>query len=261
MPRKKKSEATLAQVKMDRLKNHLSEVEQVIRNWISELSAPSPFDWSESLEAIKFETEKASMPVRLSVGERSSRLEVDQRGQWALRSRYTPPTEQDAITNHMLRKHLRKRAIWTNHAQWELRLKRITDLAPAARNKVSRLMQTHKGRWETTEDYEGTALEKALDLATGQEREEPYWQKPGFSHGVWYGDILIEKSVGPEEAEQVSSQHRQLAEEAAQSEEMLFLAEEWREVLKLKARMQESASKALKSSDILYPCQFCRRLW
>jgi hypothetical protein len=261
MPRKKRSEATLAQLKMDRLKNHLIEVERIIGGWVSELNAPSPFHWSESKEAIKFETEKAAMPVRLSLAGGSGLQKGDERSQWALQTRYAPPTEQDAVANHMLRKHLRKRAIWSNHAQWELTLKRVTELAPAASNKVSRLVEVHKGRWETTEDYEGTVMEKALDLATGQEREEPYWQKPGFSHGVWYGDILIEKSAGPEEVAQVASDHRQLIQQAAQSEEMLSVAVEWGEVLKLQARMKELASKTLKSSDILYPCQFCRRLW
>lgn len=53
MPRKKKSEATLAELRMDRLKKHLVEVEYIIRKWISELSAPSPFAWSESQEAAR----------------------------------------------------------------------------------------------------------------------------------------------------------------------------------------------------------------
>ncbi len=261
MPRKKKSAATLAQLKMDRLKNHLSEVEHIITNWIDELSILSPFSWSESREASKFETEKAAMPVRLSLTGGSGFQKEDQGGQWALQTLYMPPTEQDAVTNHMLRKHLRKRSIWTNHAQWERGLKRVSELAPAARNKLSQLAEAHRGGWETTEDYEGTALEKALDLAAGQERQEPYWQKPVFSHGVWLGDILIEKSAGPEEVQKVGSQHRQLIEEAAQSEEMRSVAIEWGNVLKLQGRMQELASKTLKSSDILYPCQFCRPLW
>ncbi len=261
MPRKKKSEATLAQLKMDRLKNHLSEVERVITNWIVELSLPSPFYWSESREASRFETEKAAMPIRLSIADSSGFQKEDQRSQRALQALYVPPTEQDAVTNHMLRKHLRKRSIWTIHTQWEQRLKRVTELAPAARNKLSQLAEKYKGHWEISEDYEGTALERALGLSAGQERPEPYWQKPGFSRGVWLGNILIEKSARPEEVEQVGSQHRQLVEEAAQSEEMRLMAIEWVEVLKLQGKMQELASKTLKSSDILYPCQFCRRLW
>jgi len=261
MPRKKKSEATLAQLKMDRLKNHLSEVEHVIKAWVSELDAPSPFHWLESKEAIKFEIEKAAMPVRLSLVAGSGLAKGDQRSHWTLQTRYMPPTEQDALTNHMLRKHLRKRAIWSNHAQWELALNIVTELAPAARNGVSRLMETHRGHWETTEDYEGTALQKALELAAGQEWEAVYSQKTGFSRGVWLGDILIEKSARPDEVKEVGSLHRQLVEQAAQSKEMVALAGKWREVLKLRDRMQELASKALKASDILYQCQFCRRLW
>ena len=65
MPRKKKYEDMLAEVRRERLNKHLSEVEQYIRQWISELAAPSPFVWSESEEAVEFETKQASMPVRL----------------------------------------------------------------------------------------------------------------------------------------------------------------------------------------------------
>ena len=261
MPRKKRSEATLAHLKMDRLKNHLSEVEHIIKAWVSELDAPSPFHWSESKEAIKFESENAAMPVRLLLAAGSGLVKGDESSHRALQTPYVPPTEQDAVTNHILRKHLRKRAIWSNHAKWELALNAVTELAPSARNKVSSLMETHRGRWETTEDYEGTALQKALELVAGQEWEAVYSQKTGFSRGVWSGDILIEKSARPDEVKEVSSLHRQLVEQAAQSKEMLALAEKWREVLKLGNRIQELASKALKASDILYPCQFCRRLW
>lgn len=261
MPRKKKSEATLAQLKLDRLKNHLNEVEHIVTTWLSELDAPSPFHWSESKEAIKFETENAEMPVRMSIAAGSGLVKVDQGSQGALETRYMLPTEQDPVTNHMLRKHLRKRIIWTYHTQWERTVNLVMELAPVARNMVSRLTETHRGRWETTEDYGGTALEKALELASGQEWEAVYSQKTGFSRGVWLGDILIEKSARPEEVQQVGDLHRALIEQATQSEEMVALAEKWRDVLRLKDSIQELTIKTLKSSDILYPCQFCRRLW
>jgi len=261
MPRTKKSETTLSQLKMERLKNHLSDVEHVITNWISELNLPNPFAWLESREAIKFETEKADMPVRVSLGGGSDIPRDDQRIQWALRTIYMPSTEQDPITNHILRKHLRKRSLWTYHTQWEQRLKHVTELAPAARDKLSQIVKPYKGNWDTTEDYEGIVLEKALELAIGQEGIGHYWQKPGFSSGVWLDDILIEKSAPTEEVKQVGSQHRKLVEEIAQSEEMRSVAVEWVEVIKLQDKMQQLAINTLKSSDILYQCKFCRRLW
>ena len=261
MPRTKKSDATLAQLKMDLLKNHLSYVEQVITKWITELNAPNPFGWLESREAIKFETEKADMPVRVSLEGDSGIPRVDQRIQWALQTTYMPSAEQDPITNHILRKHLRKRSLWTYHTQWEQRLKRVTELAPAGSGKLSQLVEPYKNSFDITEDYKGIALEKALDLAIGQKRIGRYWQKPGFSSGVWLDDILIEKSALPEEVEQAGSQHRKLIEEIAQSEEMQSLAVEWAEVIKLQERMQQLATNTLKSSDILYQCKFCRRLW
>ncbi len=260
MPRKKKSEATLSQLKLDRLKNHLSEVEEIVNTWLTELDAPSPFYWSESKEAAKFETENAEMPVRMSLA--SSGLTTEEQGnQWPLGTQYVPTTEQEPLTNHMLRKHLRKRIIWTYHAKWEHALNLVMELAPAARNTVSRLAETYKGRWETTEDYLGTALQKALELAVGQQPEAVYSQKTGFSRGVWLDDILIEKSSRPEEVQQVGDLHRVLIEEAAQSKEMVALAEKWRDVLNLTDRIQELAIITLKSSDILYPCKLCRKLW
>ncbi len=261
MPRKKRSEETLAQVRRERLNKHLTEVEQIIKDWVLELTAPSPFAWSESEEAAEFESKKAAVPVRLSVSVPYDRQTISQWKQWALHSVYVPPMEQDPVTNHMLRKHLRKRSIWTHHTKWEQKLKRIMELVPSICDKAARLAEGYRDHWEITDDYTGMALEKALDLATGCELEESYSQKPAFSQGVWYGDILIEKSAKHEEVEKVGVQHNQLICGLAQSEEMLSLAQEWREVLALKSRMQEMAYKALKSSDILYQCQFCRRLW
>jgi hypothetical protein len=161
----------------------------------------------------------------------------------------------------MLRKHLRKRIIWTYHANWEHTLKLVTELTPAVRNTVTRLAETSKGPWEPTEDYLGIALQKALELAGGQQQEAVYYQKTVFSRGVWLDDILIEKSARSAEVQQVGDLHRALIERVAQSKDMIALAEKWRDVLRLTDIIQELTIKTLKSSDILYPCQFCRKLW
>lgn len=261
MPRKKRSEEMLAQVRRDRLNKHLNEVEQVITEWISELGAPSPFAWSESEEAIEFEVEKAAMPVRVLIQSPPEYQATRLRKAWACCSVYVPPKEQAPINNHMLRKHLRKRSLWAYHTKWERRLKRITELAPSVCDRAAHIVDRYRGQWEITEAFRGKALEKALDLAVGREPERSYSQKPTFSRGVWYDDTLIEKSAKPEECERVADDHWRVICELAQSEEMLLLAEEWREALGLQAKMQELANKALKSSDILYACQFCRRLW
>jgi len=261
VPRKKRPEEMLAHVRRDRLNKHLNEVEQVIRDWISELSVPSPFAWSESEEAIEFESKEAAMPVRLSIPLPPDYRASSQWKAWACHAVYAPPKEQDPVANHMLRKHLRKRSLWAYHTEWERRLERVMDLTPSVCDKAAQIVDRSGGQLEITEDYRGKALEKALDLAIGRDLERSYFHKPAFSRGVWYDDILIEKSTKTEEVEKVANQHWKVICELAQSEEMGSLAEEWRKVLELQGKMQELATKALKSSDILYPCQFCRRLW
>lgn len=261
MPRKKRSEEMLAEVRRDRLNKHLTEVEQYIREWISELATPSPFIWSESEEAVEFESNQASMPVRLPMPEAAPLRALSPWKQWARRSVYAPLMEQTPITNHMLRKHLRKRSLWASHTVWEQRLKTVKEMASPVYNKAAQIVDIYRGQWQITEDYEGTALERAFDLSLELGTEKSYEQKSAFSRGVWYGGILIEKSAKPEEVEAAAEQHRGVIKELAKLEEMLSLTGEWRKVLEIQTKMQEIATRALIASDILYACQFCRRLW
>jgi hypothetical protein len=134
MVRKKTSGEVMYHVKRARLEVHLGEVEDLINCWITELVAPHP----SLLESV-----------------------------------YVPSLEKDVASNHMLRKHLRKRALWNYHTEWERKLKQIQQL----------------------------------------------------------------------------------------KESKLPFDREWAEASVLQERMVALAQKAVKSSDFLYPCQFCRRLW
>jgi hypothetical protein len=258
MAKGKKSEEALAQVKRDRLNKHLNEVEELIERWITELAAPSPFYWQESEESQRFLSSGAgALPTR--TGEY---LRLQPWKLWACRSVYVPPLEQDTASNHILRKHLRKRALWRYHSEWEQRLNRIRELGAPICERATEIEKIEKARAvgkELTEDYKAIALQVALEQALGHAPEKLYSQRA--FRGVCYGEVVIEKSANAQQMTEVAENHWQMASELGQSREMLELAQEWQHALALQERMREIAQKAIKSSDILYPCQFCRRLW
>jgi len=253
MAKKKKSEEITSEVKKDRLNKHLNEVEKLITEWVSHLDAPNPFHWyeSEQSERIRF---VGVTPVRPPEYYRLKEWEL-----WACRSVYIPEEEHDTASNHMLRKHLRKRALWRYHTEWKQRLNAISELAAPLCGKAARMRAERSIGWELTEDYVAVALRMALELALGRTLEKPYSHKA--PRGVWYYDILIEKSANAQQMNDVAAGHWQIISELGQSKEMLELAQEWQHVLALQEKMKELAKKAIKSSDILYTCQFCRRLW
>lgn len=268
MARKRKSKAILAEVRRDRLNKHLNEVEDLIWEWITDLDTPSPFYWSSSEESRELRT------VRL--------VTVDYRLEpwklWACRSVYVPPVEQDTASNHILRKHLRKRALWSYHTEWEQGLNRIRELGIPICERATEMGNVRaKGR-KPTEDYKAAALLVALELALGHTPEKSYSPRvQGVSYaesrgipeklrsprvqGVYYAEFLIEKTANAEQVNGVVEEHWQMISELGRSKKMRELAREWQQVLDLQEKMKELAQKAIKSSDILYPCQFCRRLW
>lgn len=268
MAKGKKSEETLAQVRRDRLNKHLNKVEDLIQEWMTDLDTPSPFYWSSSQKSRELNT------VRL--------ITVDYRLEpwklWACRSVYVPPVEQDTVSNHILRKHLRKRALWRYHTEWEQRLNRIRHLGIPICQRATEIENVRAKGKQLTEDYKAVALLEALELALGHTPEKSYSPKAqGASYaesrgipeklrsprvqGVYYAEFLIEKTANAEQVNGVVEEHWQMISELGESKEMLELAQEWQRVLALQKKMIELVQKAIESSDILYPCQFCRRLW
>lgn len=261
MARKKQSQGILAEVRRDRLYKHLNEVEGVIQEWITDLDAPPPFYWQMSEESQKLAASDVSGILLPS----PEYYRLQPWKLWACRSVYVPRAEQDTASNHILHKHLRKRALWRYHTEWEQKLNSITELGSPLCEKATKMQDGRKIGWELTEDYMPVALQVALEVASGHAPVKSYSQRSGFSRGVWYegiyDGILIEKSASPQQVDEVAEQHWQMISELGQSNEMKQLAWEWQQVLVLQDRMTELAQKAVKSSDILYPCQFCRRLW
>ena len=113
---------------------------------------------------------------------------------------------------------------------------------------------------ELTEDYLGLALYLAWQMALGYNPEKSYSRRQGSS-GVWYGDYVIEKAASSEEISEVGDRHWEMINQLALTSEMRGIVQEWQQILPLQEQMRELAGKAVKSSDILSPCQFYRRLW
>ena len=253
MARKKQSQRILAEVRRDRLYKHLNEVEEVIQEWITDLDAPLPFHWTPSEESEKFGKPSAVPLVRPPEYYRLEPWKL-----WACRSVYVTRAEQDIASNHILHKHLRKRALWTHHTEWQQRLNRIRQLGePICERATEMENELAKGR-QLTENYKAVALLEALELALGHAPEKSYSPR---AQGVPYTERGIPEKVRFPRVNKVREEHRQMISELGQSKEMLELAKEWQQVLNLQEKMKELAQKAIKSSDILYPCQFCRRLW
>ena len=74
--------------------------------------------------------------------------------------------------------------------------------------------------------------------------------------------LIIETSIATtNDRNMVEKEHRDLSDEIAQTDEMKNLVNLSIDIIKLQEAMRTIAMKALKSSDILYPCRFCRHLW
>ena len=226
-----KDAGIMLQIKKERLEKHLDDVEKLVKDWISHLSAPDPFAFDRRSDC------------------------------WGWRSAYKPPLEQDPDSNHMLRKHLKSRALWRHHADWESRLDRISQLVPLAYGKANEKMgEITSGKAQYTENYLGTALWQAFYSACDK---SPYWEYRRVDYGVTvsFGGYPIAISSEPEEYDQIHQEHPRLAEKLATLQQVRGVAEEWGFVMRLQEQMRALAEKALKSSDFLYPCKFCKHLW
>ena len=85
MVRAVKHSAIAQEIKKQYLVEHLEDIRRLITNWISQLSTPNPF--------------------------------APREGVWNWQSGCSPDLEKDQDSNHMLRRHLRSRALWSHHAE------------------------------------------------------------------------------------------------------------------------------------------------
>lgn len=156
--------------------------------------------------------------------------------QWASSLTYQstlPPVpflEDKPIANHMLRKHLRKRTLWKNYTEWEQRVRKIRELTEMLFKKVRE---------------EGLSIRDASPIVNAAFKGYCFFFSPIF--GSEYKEII--------------KANKSLVRKLASLEEMNELRREWDSMRALGKKMYGLVFKAIKSSDILYPCQFCKRLW
>ena len=218
------------EIKKEYLRDHLKDARKLMEDWLPTLKAP---------------------PL------------MPQKGIWGWESVYSPAIEKDQDNNHILRRHLRSRAFWSHHANWELKLNDIWHLTNQlyinAKNqppKQSSNMQT-----QYTPEYFTTALWKGFDVADGRAIDD-WYKVPDDQRGVSYGAYKIELSVTTrKERALIEKDHRQFIDYLAQLQEMRQIVVLRHEVGALQTQMYSIVNKVLKSGDILYPCMFCKHLW
>ncbi len=227
-----KQSAVAKELKKEYLLQHLEEVERLIANWIGQLKVPGPFSPHE--EGLGWEFE------------------------------YRPPLEADPDSNHILRSHIRSRALWRHHTEWERQLALAWLL-------VTQFREMSTGQFPLIRDgdtveiwtnYIGTALLAAFEGLRRNRRVRMNYKIPENGLGVAAGDFKIDTGATTEKQRKaIQEKHSDLATSILQQQAMKQLVDCWHEIVALEGRMTQLASKILKSRDILYPCSFCRHLW
>lgn len=231
MPKAVKYSPVAREMKKEYLKEHLETIKALIGSWMAELYAPEPLTPSSGI--------------------------------WGWQSVYSPPEENYPDNNHMLRRHLRSRALWSHHSSWQRKLESIWHLTEQVRAEAEakhKQLSDNK-QWQYTAEYTKVALWKAFDVAFGKGIDE-WYKEPDEQVGLAYGAYKIEVSAtSSEERSSIQAEHRELVSFLSQLTTMKQLVELWGGVEELQSQMGAIASKALKSGDIFYVCMFCKHLW
>jgi hypothetical protein len=232
MPQNEEPKETMMikEIKKEYLKEHLDSVETLIEGWIGELSMP---------------------PIL-----------APQKGVWGWQSPYRSVIENDPDNNHILRKHLRSRALWNHHTNWERKIEHIWQLKQSIRKLAELTMDAIGGEGlQYHEDYLNTALWKGFEKALGKESKLLY-SSTDDNIGVKYGAYRIEESATDADTRSVVEEnHIKLIDTISVFNKTKELVDDLNEVERVQEQMKALAGRLLKSKDILYPCRFCRHLW
>jgi hypothetical protein len=246
MPRKSKLGEAAIEIKKGFLQKHLGEVIHLIERWLNELRAPyDEHSWKTA---------------------------------------YKPTVETDADQNHILRKHLRSRALWQHHSEWERCLGKLSSLAQEAyeyageKIKQSHSQQKHYNDGDRNYFLE-TAIKTAFNLALywalkekgslsdmsnyGLFKEVKRDRYHLVSEGILYydHDPIATSIQQTEEKSMVVMEHWGLIYELADLKQTKEAIKLWMQIKEIEEKIRRLVMNALKSSDILYPCRFCRHLW
>lgn len=185
------------------------------------------------------------------------------KGTWGWQSIYRPAIAIEPDNNHIIRHHLRSRTLWSHHGNWGRELDSIWYLINQVRQAANNIYtgKLSNNSRQYTKDYLNTALWQSFEVACNRTLRIDY-KVPENQKGLSFGAYIIETSIATtKDRNMVEKEHRDLSDEIAQTDEMKNLVNLSIDIIKLQEAMQAIAMKALKSSDILYPCRFCRHLW
>jgi hypothetical protein len=229
-----KYSAVASEIKKEYLREHLEEIKKLISSWMKYLNAPEPL--------------------------------APDKGIWGWQSVYNPTNALDPDNSHMLRHHLRSRALWSHHYRWQRGLEGIWHLTEKVREeaKTELNQRSIKRHREYTPEYTKIALWKAFDAAIKKPKDDPnkWYKVPETKKGLSYGAYAIElTATSSEERSSIAAEHRKFITYLTKLKAMKQLVGSWRVVVELQSQMLTIASKKLKSGDILHVCMFCRHLW
>ncbi|MFB0557159.1 MAG: hypothetical protein ACETVW_04825 [Dehalococcoidia bacterium] len=224
--------AMAREIKKEYLMEHLEDIKRLIKGWISQLSTLNPF--------------------------------TPRDGVWNWQSGSSPDLERDQDSNHMLRRHLHSRALWSHHAEWE----RKRDILWSLKGRVQKLADNHylkqlsNEQRKHRENYVAVALYAAFESRCSGKPLEVRYKTPHDKLGIALGNFKIELAASTaDERTSIEKEHKGFINYLAKVEPMKELSALWQEIQYLEEQMRALANKALKSNDILYPCRFCKHLW
>jgi hypothetical protein len=231
MPKGAKYSQVARELKKEYLREHLKSVNALILSWMTELHLPEPL----------------ALEGRI----------------WGWQLPYRSPRQNNPDDNHTLRRHLKSRALWSHHSNWERKLEEIWRLTEQVRLKaqVENEKRVAKKEWKYSEEYAPLALWKAFDMALGKIVNLSF-TVPSGELGVSCGAYRIEESAStPEERLSVEDEYKRYISYLSRASTMKRLADSWQEARQLEGHILAIADKMQKSGDIFYVCGFCKHLW
>ncbi|GEM_PF-4933319 len=174
----------------------------------------------------------------------------------------------DPELNHILRRHLRSRALWTHHGVWERAVGRLSQVEEGIAILAAPIAQTHQlqGPFTYTSAFLGSALAEAFKCVRGTGSPSVY--TPYTPSGVLLGRYMIEQSAEGGDVPRVGRQHQLLVSELLDHNRHPALDTAFHEAGRLQGDLEREekavrklAADALKAKDFLYPCRYCKRLW
>jgi len=228
----KKEPEAVRQIRARWLDEHLKKVDRMAGQWLGELILGNPF------------------------------YPPDSEGDWG--GAYEPAAEGDPEKNHVIRKHLQSRTLWTYHARWRQQLEAFTELRKGILEEAKRI-GGGKGQY-----WVFAALWQAWERARSEpksEDEEKDWERRIRSYyrldsppspAVVFERFTIDEAG---QVDRVREEHLDMIRRLARLDSLKEALEVWSEIEALGKQMWEIGRRIIKSHDILYPCQYCRHLW